>query len=161
VDEAVGLAGWNLERYSFTWSHVVGRRLGSRLRSQVLLRRVPERKLCPRIGTSEADRNPLPPGDFELDRGPMARRAPAIDAAAPDPFARLEIGVFVKAFDEAAGAGAIQGPRPTSIQTSDSTICIQTGNKSSTNYKNAQDFGGPSKIVSDGAFNWAMNLARE
>jgi hypothetical protein len=61
--------------------------------------------LAARVGASEANRNPLPPSDLELDRGPMARRAPAVDAAAPDPFARLEIGVFVKAFDEAAGVG--------------------------------------------------------
>jgi hypothetical protein len=47
----------------------------------------------------------LAPSDLELDRTPMARRMPAIDAAAPDPIARLEIGVFVKAFDEAAGVG--------------------------------------------------------
>jgi hypothetical protein len=35
----------------------------------------------------------------------MAARTPAIDAAAPDPFARLEIGVFVKVLNEAAGVG--------------------------------------------------------
>ncbi|MGH6936509.1 MAG: hypothetical protein ACRED2_10075 [Methylocella sp.] len=57
------------------------------------------------VGAGEADRNPLPPGDLELDCGPMARRTPAIDAAAPDPLARLEIGVLVKPFDEAAGIG--------------------------------------------------------
>jgi hypothetical protein len=60
---------------------------------------------CTHVGAGEAYRDPLQSGDLELHRGPMARRARAIDAAAPDPFARLEIGVFVKAFDEAAGVG--------------------------------------------------------
>jgi hypothetical protein len=35
----------------------------------------------------------------------MARRTPAIDAAAPDPFTRLEISGLVEAFYEAAGVG--------------------------------------------------------
>jgi hypothetical protein len=61
--------------------------------------------LAAQVGAGEADRNPLAPSDLELDRTPIARRTPAIDAAAPDPFARLEIGVLVKAFDEAAGVG--------------------------------------------------------
>jgi len=61
------------------------------------------RKLGPRVSTGEADRDPLPPGNFELDGGPIASWARAIEAAAPDPFARLEIGVVIEAFDEAAG----------------------------------------------------------
>lgn len=100
-----GVAGWNPERFPFAWCHAIGRRLGRRPRSQVSLRRIPAQKLCPRVGAGEADRNPLAPGYLELDRNPMARRTPAIDAAAPHPFARLEIGVFVKAFDKAAGVG--------------------------------------------------------
>src|SRR3984893_12164424 len=50
-----GFAGWKLERYSVTWSHAIGtghalgRRLRRRLRSQVLVRRVPERKFYPRM----------------------------------------------------------------------------------------------------------------
>jgi hypothetical protein len=47
----------------------------------------------------------LPPGDLELDGGPVPGRARAIDAAAPDPFARFEIGVIVEALDKAAGVG--------------------------------------------------------
>src|SRR5476649_56602 len=59
--------------------------------------------LPPHIGANKADRDPLPPGDLELDGGPIARLARAIEAAAADPFARLEIGAVVEAFDEAAG----------------------------------------------------------
>jgi hypothetical protein len=114
--------------------------------------------LAAHVGPSEADRNPLPPSDLELDRGPMARRAPAIDAAAPDPFARLEIGVFVKAFDQAAGVGRDCrfpfGAAPEQSKehanlhpTMERTICTQIGNKASTNYKNARDFSGTGKKV--------------
>jgi len=35
------------------------------------------RKLGPRVSTGEADRNPLPPGNFELDGGPIASWARA------------------------------------------------------------------------------------
>src|SRR5205807_2617543 len=61
--------------------------------------------LSGQIGTGEADRNPLPPCDLKLDRGPIARRAPAIDAAAPHPLTHLEICMLMKAFREAAGIG--------------------------------------------------------
>jgi hypothetical protein len=61
--------------------------------------------LSAHVGASEADRNPLAPSDLELDRGPMPRRTSTIDAAAPDSFARLVIGVIIETFDEAAGVG--------------------------------------------------------
>jgi hypothetical protein len=47
----------------------------------------------------------LPPSDLELDGGPIARLARAIEAAAADPFTRLEIGAVVEVLDEAAGIG--------------------------------------------------------
>jgi hypothetical protein len=107
-----GFAGWKLERYSVTWSHAIGtgHALGEALETPPALAGLGAacsraEILAAHVGAGEADRNPLPPSDLELDRGPMARRTPAIDAAAPDPFARLKIGVLVKAFDETAGVG--------------------------------------------------------
>jgi hypothetical protein len=135
----------------------------------------PKRKLCPRIGAGEPDRNPLASSGLELDRGPMARRTPAIDAAAPDPFASLEIGVLVKAFDEAAGVGRDCrfpfGAAPEQSKehanlhpTMERTICTQIGNKASTNYKNARDFSGTGKkvfatVICFELLNWAMNFS--
>lgn len=61
--------------------------------------------LSAHVGAGEADRDPLPPRDLELDRGPIARRASAIDAAATNSFARLVIGVIIETFDETASVG--------------------------------------------------------
>ncbi len=59
----------------------------------------------PQVGAAEADRNALTLGDFELDLGPIARRAIAVDATAFHPIFRLEVGAIAKSGDQALGVG--------------------------------------------------------
>jgi hypothetical protein len=78
--------------------HAIGRHLSRRCARRLCRGAARTGILSAQVGAGEADRNPLAPSDLELDSAPMAARTPAIDAAAPGPFARLEIGVFVKSF---------------------------------------------------------------
>ena len=168
MDEAGGFAGWNLERFPFTWSRAIAQghaeALSRRTRSRTFLATRPRAEiLCAHVGASKADRNPLAPSDLELDRGPMARRIPAIDTAAPDPFARLEIGVLVKAFDEAAGVGRDCrfpfGAAPEQSKAHGQPPLNQWEHKQYANIqgtyqvqttKRTRDFSGPAKIVRGG-----------
>lgn len=114
-----------------------------------LVRRVPARKfLSAHVGASEADRNPLPPSDLELDGSPIARRARAINTTAPNPFARLEIGGIVEAFHEAAGVGRDCrfpfGAAPEQSKEHGQSLLNMYLNREQIKYndKNARDFSG-------------------
>lgn len=63
----------------------------------------------PHVCPGEADGDSLLPRYLELDSSPIAPWPEALDAAATDSFARLEIGVLFETFNQAARVGHDRG----------------------------------------------------